>query len=61
MPAAPLSTLEMVILNGERKGNDVKISKEDVEQCTSHKSLLYDKKGEEHYNLISALHQVDAQ
>jgi putative ATPase len=52
-----LSTLEMVILNGERKGNDVKISKEDVEQCTSHKSLLYDKKGEEHYNLISALHK----
>ena len=52
-----LSTLEMVILNGERKGNAVKISKEDVEQCTSHKSLLYDKKGEEHYNLISALHK----
>ncbi len=52
-----LSTLEMVILNGERKGNDVKITKENVEQCTSHKSLLYDKKGEEHYNLISALHK----
>jgi len=52
-----LSTLEMVILNGERKGNDVRITKENVEQCTSHKSLLYDKKGEEHYNLISALHK----
>ena len=52
-----LSTLEMVILNGERKGNDVKITKENLEQCTSHKSLLYDKNGEEHYNLISALHK----
>lgn len=28
-----------------------------MEQCTSKKSLLYDKKGEEHYNLISALHK----
>ena len=25
--------------------------------CTSRKSLLYDKNGEEHYNLISALHK----
>ena len=31
--------------------------KETLEQCTSRKSLLYDKKGEEHYNLISALHK----
>ena len=30
---------------------------ETLEQCTSKKSLLYDKKGEEHYNLISALHK----
>jgi len=52
-----LSTLEMLVLNGERKGNVVTITKEDLEQCTSHKSLLYDKKGEEHYNLISALHK----
>ncbi|MBQ8698405.1 MAG: replication-associated recombination protein A, partial [Schwartzia sp.] len=28
-----------------------------LEQCVSRKSLLYDKKGEEHYNLISALHK----
>jgi putative ATPase len=28
-----------------------------VEQCVSKKSLLYDKNGEEHYNLISALHK----
>ncbi|MBQ6685023.1 MAG: replication-associated recombination protein A, partial [Firmicutes bacterium] len=30
---------------------------ETLEQCTSKKSLLYDKNGEEHYNLISALHK----
>ena len=33
------------------------MSRETLEQCISRKSLLYDKKGEEHYNLISALHK----
>ena len=52
-----LNTLEMVVLNGERQGLDITITKETLEQCISKKSLLYDKKGEEHYNLISALHK----
>lgn len=52
-----LSTLEMVILNGETDGNMVTVTKETLQQCTSKKSLLYDKSGEEHYNLISALHK----
>ena len=33
------------------------MTKEILEQCISKKSLLYDKNGEEHYNLISALHK----
>lgn len=57
-----LSTLEMLVLNGELgKADDgheiINITKENFEQCTSKKSLLYDKHGEEHYNLISALHK----
>ena len=52
-----LSTLEMVILNGDRQDATITVSKEIVEQVTSRKSFLYDKKGEEHYNLISALHK----
>ena len=52
-----LSTLEMVILNGESDGDAVTVTPETLEQCISKKSLLYDKKGEEHYNLISALHK----
>ncbi len=52
-----LSTLEMVILNGIVDDNKVIVTKENLEQCTSRKSLLYDKNGEEHYNLISALHK----
>lgn len=53
-----LSTLEMVVLNGD-VGEDgtVTVTKETIEQCISKKSLLYDKSGEEHYNLISALHK----
>ena len=52
-----LSTLEMVILNGETDGDKVVVKRETLEQCISKKSLLYDKGGEEHYNLISALHK----
>ena len=52
-----LSTLEMVILNGDVQNDAVTVTKETLEQCISKKSLLYDKKGEEHYNLISALHK----
>ncbi|RGB69007.1 replication-associated recombination protein A [Provencibacterium massiliense] len=52
-----LSTLEMVVLNGEREGERTVVKRETLEQCISKKSLLYDKNGEEHYNLISALHK----
>ena len=52
-----LSTLEMVILNSDIDGDTVKVSGQSLSQCISKKSLLYDKKGEEHYNIISALHK----
>ncbi|WP_279155007.1 replication-associated recombination protein A [Thomasclavelia cocleata] len=52
-----LNTLEMAILNGIVKDQQIIINKEVIEQCINQKSLLYDKKGEEHYNIISALHK----
>ena len=52
-----LSTLEMVILNSETDETGTSVTKETIEQCISKKSLLYDKGGEEHYNIISALHK----
>lgn len=52
-----LNTLEMVILNSEKNNHQIIVTKDTIEQCTSRKSMLYDKKGEEHYNLISALHK----
>lgn len=52
-----LSTLEMCVLSSEEKDGQSVVSEETVRQVTSRKSLLYDKKGDEHYNLISALHK----
>lgn len=53
-----ISTLEMAVLNGDM-GSDgtITVTKQTVEQITGKKALLYDKNGEEHYNLISALHK----
>ena len=52
-----LGTLEMVIINGETDETGTTVTRELLEQCISKKSLLYDKGGEEHFNLISALHK----
>ncbi|MCM1087164.1 MAG: replication-associated recombination protein A [Muribaculaceae bacterium] len=53
-----LNTLEMAVLNGEiTPQGDIRVTDEGLSQCINRKSLLYDKAGEEHYNLISALHK----
>ena len=52
-----LSTLEMVVLNSDTDEAGATVTTEIIEQCISKKSLLYDKGGEEHYNIISALHK----
>lgn len=52
-----LNTLEMAVYNASHENNTIYITTEIIEQITSQKSLLYDKNGEEHYNLISALHK----
>ena len=52
-----LSTLEMAVMNGHGDSIHSIVTREVIEQCIQGKSLLYDKKGEEHYNLISALHK----
>lgn len=53
-----LNTLEMAVLNGDIcPDGSILVTDEGMEQCISRKSLLYDKTGEEHYNMISALHK----
>lgn len=53
-----LNTLEMAVLNGKMDEQArICVTREILEQCMNRRSLLYDKTGEEHYNLISALHK----
>jgi putative ATPase len=56
-----LGVLEMAVNNGElgfsQDDTWIDITKEIIEQCIDKKFLLYDKNGEEHYNIISALHK----
>ena len=53
-----LNTLDMAVLNGEiGPDGSITVKEEVLEQCTGKKMLLYDRNGEEHYNLISALHK----
>lgn len=52
-----LNTLEMAILNGDKHAQTITVTDTSLEQILNRKSLLYDKGGEEHYNIISALHK----
>ena len=52
-----LNTLEMAVTNGEIGADKTTVTMEVLKQCIGKKSFLYDKKGEEHYNIISALHK----
>ena len=52
-----LNTLEMVVNNSPSDLEGIHVSKEILKQCLQKKTLLYDKNGEEHYNVISALHK----
>lgn len=53
-----LTTLDIIITNAEEDTDGtIQVSKDIIENCISKKALLYDKNGEEHYNIISALHK----
>ena len=52
-----LNTLEMAVLNGNKNGNTIVVTMDSLGQLITQKSVLYDKDGEEHYNIISALHK----
>ena len=52
-----LTTLDIIITNANIEGDTIQVSKENIENSISKKALLYDKNGEEHYNIISALHK----
>lgn len=48
----------MAVLHGKKSDGAIVVNKNDLAQMLNRKSLLYDKNGEEHYNIISALHKA---
>ena len=53
-----LVMLDMLACNGiEDKNGNVLIDKKLIEDSLNRKNLMYDKNGDEHYNIISALHK----
>jgi len=52
-----LNTLENVVNITPSDGMRIKITEDNLEKALQSKTFLYDKNGEEHYNLISALHK----
>jgi len=53
-----LNALELSVYTAAPNNNGIrKITLEALEDALQHRSMIYDKAGEEHYNLISALHK----
>jgi putative ATPase len=53
-----LNALEMIVLTTPPDQKGIRhIKREDLEEVLQKKAFLYDKSGEEHYNLISAFHK----
>ena len=52
-----LNTLENAVLNGKKTGKRVVVDESILQQLINTESLRYDKKGNEHYSLIAALHK----
>ncbi len=52
-----LNALELAATAGEEKEGTIIVTKETLSEALQRTHLLYDKGGEEHYNIISALHK----
>ncbi|MBR4504192.1 MAG: replication-associated recombination protein A [Candidatus Methanomethylophilaceae archaeon] len=53
-----LNTLETVLNYGDNGDGTITVTDGIIQDCTSRKSMLYDKNGEEHFQVISALHEA---
>ncbi len=52
-----LNLLELAVADAEGASGETRVDAEAVQRLAQRKVLLYDKSGEEHFNLISALHK----
>jgi putative ATPase len=54
---AALNVLELSVTLAPREGGRPRVTEATVREAAQRRTLLYDKSGEEHYNIISALHK----
>ncbi len=52
-----LNALEMVVQSLDDSTGKVVLTKDSIEEAVQKRNILYDKEGEEHFNIISALHK----
>jgi len=52
-----LNALEMAVHSTSQTAGSIVLTRELLEEAAQKRAILYDKKGEEHYNIISALHK----
>ena len=52
-----LNTLEIILQNSSQTDLVITVTEEDIRDCITRKSMLYDKGGEEHNQVISAFHE----
>ncbi len=52
-----LNTLKMAVLSAERNDGTYHVTEDIIAQCIKGKAMHYDKKGDGHYDTISALHK----
>ena len=52
-----LNTLETILMNSEEEDDTITVSMDSIKECITRKSMMYDKGGEEHNQVISAFHE----
>lgn len=52
-----LNTLETILMNSEEEEGTITVSMDSIRECITRKSMMYDKGGEEHNQVISAFHE----
>ena len=52
-----LNTLETILMNSEEIDGVIRVTFDGMKECITRKSLVYDKGGEEHNQVISAFHE----
>ncbi len=52
-----VNTVELAVLSGEKTEQGIVVSTESVQSLTQRSNMRYDREGDQHYDLLSALHK----